>query len=288
MVGSGAGPLLSLEQGKPSPSSPGAQSRLVSLRPQQAPLGHRGHHWHHRLGLQTLKARKRWCSLSPSGTWQETGGTCGHPPSGGSSAVPASSSFLTLPPPILPALHRREAAPGSYRSERRRQRQLSRQRGRRQRQELRVSGVVEGEEALRPSLCTTPWWVWVCTGDLGSRAAQRSGPGPCGRRGSQARALYVARPGNRPPRATSWHPAPDSGPFTPPAGPVPSPRGGWPVPARQGPALLRRPERETRSPACGARRSRAPRRARKGAPLPRRPEGTHSGWRGTDPHPISS
>lgn len=75
---------------------------------------------------------------SPSGTCQRTGSTFGHPPSGGGQCCSSLSSFLTRPPPNPPALLQRQAAPGSYRSEWRLQRQLSDQWSWRQRQKLCV------------------------------------------------------------------------------------------------------------------------------------------------------
>lgn len=194
-------------------------------------------------------------------------------------AVPphAASSVLTLPPPNPLALLHREAAPGSYRSARRLQRQLSDQRSWRQRQKLCVWEWLEGRRPqtlpVRPPPC-------------GSGAAPETwAPGRHRKAPAAGRATRRGLPTWPGPAtaATSRHPAPDSGCFAPPSRPTPSPRDSQRLPGRALPFFADR-ERGTWSPARKARRSQALSLARNGVPLLRRPEGTHSGWGSSDPH----
>lgn len=203
---------------------------FVSRRPQQAPLGHR---WHCCLDLRTPKARRRHgCSRPPPlGPARGLAVCLGIRPLEGGRADRSRLPLLpSTPTPNPPALLHPEAAPGSYRSERRRQRHWSGQWSWRQRRDAEcVWGRGEGRgvgargEGLRPRL----------------RRAPRSTPSPGGRPGSQARAPRLGQAPRLPSRGD--HPgtqrstlAPSRRPPAPlprpgaasacPAGPCPSPR----------------------------------------------------------------
>lgn len=96
-----------------------------------------------------------------------------------------------------------------------------------------MSGGWEGGGPETLPVHLLPGGSWTAPRPGGSLPAPRSAPSPSGPPGSQARAPYVARPGDRAPRATGRHSAPDSGSFSP----LPPP---WLASAcRAGPCLLR-------------------------------------------------
>lgn len=115
-------------------ASPGPQSRLRLLSP---PAGAA------RTPLAPLSASanprgnsEAWVQTpSAAGTCPRTGVMSGHPPSGRGQCESSLLSLANTPTPNPAALRRCEAAPGSYRSQRRAQRQPSGQRSCRQRQD---------------------------------------------------------------------------------------------------------------------------------------------------------
>lgn len=211
--------LPSLEGGGQAPPVLKLGPGFVSLRPQQAPLGHR---WHHCLDLRTPKARKRRCSrpppLGPVGGlgW---GGMSGHPPSGGAqrgSRLPFPPNAPT-PRPKAALLHR-EAAPGSYRSE-----TGAAGGGGGKGRMLRVSGGGRGDASNPPRAPPR-------AGSAVARATRARGPSPPSTPspgGGQA-----ARPGNCPPGATSPAPRAGLGLLPPSSRPTPSAPGGPRLPGR--------------------------------------------------------
>lgn len=264
--------LPSLEGGGQAPPVLKLGPGFVSLRPQQAPLGHR---WHHCLDLRTPKARKRRCSrpppLGPAGGLG-VGGMSGHPPSGGAqrgSRLPFPPNAPT-PRPKAALLHR-EAAPGSYRSE---------------------TGAAGGGGAKAGCCCVclgaggeTPQTLPAHHPALGPRlharhrleaSLRRAPPSPGG---GQA-----ARPGNCPPGATSPAPRARLGLLPPSSRPTPSAPGSPRLPGRAW-LFPRTPGGESEP---GLRRSgrRALSPAPNGAPShagPRAP--TAGGGRYPSPHP---
>lgn len=221
------GMLSSLERGGQAPRVLKPGPGFVSLRPQQAPLGH---HWHHCLDLRTPKARKRRCSRPPPlGPARGLGaGVSGHPPSGGGSADHASSSLLTLPPPKQPFSTARllQAATG-------------------QRQER----PVEGEAKTGCCVClgaggATPQTLPAHHPALGPELRARHGlaaplrrapPAPAAARRPGTGSRTWPGPATALPGRPTRLPAPDSSSCRPPSRSAPSARGGQRLPGRAWP-----------------------------------------------------
>lgn len=236
----GPGPLPSLEEGRPSPGSPGAQSRLRLPPP---PAGAARTPLALLPGSANTKGKEaRVQPRSPAGTCSRTGGVSGHPPSGGGRADRSRLLLLPhTPTPSPPALLHPEAAPGSYRSERRLHRHSSGQWSWRQRRDAEcVWGRGEGgwarEERASDPQTSPP--ASTTKHPQPRRPARQPGAGSETWPGPE-----TALPG-RPSR----NPALYSGSFPPPSRPTASPRGGQRVPGRALP-FPADTERGPRSPA---------------------------------------
>lgn len=226
----GVTPLLSPEEAKPSPLSPGAQSRLVSLCPQQAPLGLR---WHHCRVCEPQRQESTeaatlpfwdlpedWEYIWSSTLWRGT----------------VLLKPLILPNTPTPKPTSPSPTPGCSRQLQVRvaaAETIERPVDLEAKAEVVYLGVVGGEEAL-DAPCAPPLppplpWVWDSTGDLGS-GRHREAPQPQQpARQPGAGSLRGQAQQSRRPAGTQRR---DSGSFPPPFHPTPSPRDGQRLPGR--------------------------------------------------------